>query len=601
VVRSITQASPGDGSPDLKATATGPSAGPDLKLGPLQLGLALVTLCLVLFMTSHPQRDNVYKHFILQSQAWLDGGTAIPDPGYQDVMPILDADGNETGQVLIPFPPLPALVLLPFVALWHASTNQQLLSAELGAVDVGIAYWMLGYLPLRPGIRWLTALFLGLGTVLWYASAIGSTWFFAHVVAVGCLLLAIGLALSADREAAEPEPLSRAVAALRRPPWPGGVATLLMLGVLGALVAVLFKLAGDGAAPAALAVVGLLLGVAVAGLALVVSGRRGVVAPLVAFAGAGGLTAALLLAARYQVVGTLAVSIALGALMLLAVLARRAPDHLHRAAAMCTDAFGSPEARQVAAGILFGLAVNARLTIIFGLPFFVLVGGGGSWLRRGLLAGAGVAIPVAALLVYTYTATGHLFNPAYDYIYESEIGSYGQLFGYHAGWSIEDLRYIPQNVQTFLFGLPDFNPTSYSIYPNAGGDPLCVDHATRGIFDRACPIAMPNAVGMSVFLTSPAYFLAPLALLPLRRLEIGRATAGAAIAVGAIAFVNLMHFSQGWVQFGYRFSNDFAPFALILVALGASRINRLWPLVALVAASMAINFWGVTWGVALGW
>ena len=40
-----------------------------------------------------------------------------------------------------------------------------------------------------------------------------------------------------------------------------------------------------------------------------------------------------------------------------------------------------------------------------------------------------------------------------------------------------------------------------------------------------------------------------------------RFVVGAALATGAIAFVNLMHFSQGWVQFGYRFSNDFAPFA----------------------------------------
>ena len=32
-----------------------------------------------------------------------------------------------------------------------------------------------------------------------------------------------------------------------------------------------------------------------------------------------------------------------------------------------------------------------------------------------------------------------------------------------------------------------------------------------------------------------------------------------------------MHFSQGWVQFGYRFSNDVAPFALVLVALGFER------------------------------
>ena len=46
------------------------------------------------------------------------------------------------------------------------------------------------------------------------------------------------------------------------------------------------------------------------------------------------------------------------------------------------------------------------------------------------------------------------------------------------------------------------------------------------------------------------------------------------LAVVAIAVVNLMHFSQGWVQFGYRFSNDFVPFALLLVALGLQATRR---------------------------
>ena len=54
-----------------------------------------------------------------------------------------------------------------------------------------------------------------------------------------------------------------------------------------------------------------------------------------------------------------------------------------------------------------------------------------------------------------------------------------------------------------------------------------------------------------------------------------RIVAGAALAVLAIALADLAHFSQGWVQFGYRFSNDFAPFAVILVALGiAGRVRR---------------------------
>jgi hypothetical protein len=81
---------------------------------------------------------------------------------------------------------------------------------------------------------------------------------------------------------------------------------------------------------------------------------------------------------------------------------------------------------------------------------------------------------------------------------------------------------------------------------------------------------------------------------------------GAALAVVLIAFVNLMHFSQGWVQFGYRFSNDFVPWALLLVAIGLERLARRgwgWvvPAVLLVVASVAINLWGVLWANELGW
>ena len=78
--------------------------------------------------------------------------------------------------------------------------------------------------------------------------------------------------------------------------------------------------------------------------------------------------------------------------------------------------------------------------------------------------------------------------------------------------------------------------------------------------------------------------------------------AGAYLSVLAIAFINLMHFSQGWVQFGYRFSNDFVIFALPLVAIGMSRrggvgLLGFW----LIAAAVAMNLWGVIWGNVLGW
>jgi hypothetical protein len=103
---------------------------------------------------------------------------------------------------------------------------------------------------------------------------------------------------------------------------------------------------------------------------------------------------------------------------------------------------------------------------------------------------------------------------------------------------------------------------------------------------------------MSILLTSPAYLF----LIPALRRGRSRVVTGAFLAVVAIGLVNLMHFSQGWVQFGYRFSNDFVPFALPLVALGMARRNGVGLLgVALIGLSIATNLWGVIWGNILGW
>ena len=614
--RSITQAAPGDGA--LVGSATDPTAeaqagatrvaSQELRLAPFLWGILLLALCMTVYVASHPNRQNPYVHFVWQAQSWLDGQTSIPtnvqgsadSPGnswYQDIQPILDSQGQDTGRGTIPFPPLPALVLLPFVAFWHLATNEQLLAAIFAALDVGIAFWMLGYLQIRQPIRVLTALFLGLGTVLWYAAAIGTTWFWAHIVAVGCLLLAIGLALSADRKAAEPRPLWEGVAAVRKPTWPGGWRAAATIVVLGALGELLFQLAAAGTSAAAIAGVGVLLALVAAALAVAVSGQRGVLVPIALVgAVAAGLPAALLLGADSPSALAVVDLVALALVGGLVVLARARPEPVDRALAAFRGALSRPESRQVAAGLFFGLACTARLTIVFGFPFLLLVGGGGNWLRRGLLAAAGAAVPIVALLVYTYAGTGRLFNPAYDYLYHLEIGYW--FLNYHPEWSLEDIRYVPQNLMIFLFNPPLVMPSHYPW----SQDLLCQANQARGLFDRTCPIAAPDWVGMSVFLTSPAYLLAPLAFIPARLRKLDRATLGATIAVLAIAFVNLMHFSQGWVQFGYRFSNDFAPFAIVLVALGASRLGRFWPvLVPFVVASIAINLWGTVWGVTLGW
>jgi hypothetical protein len=123
--------------------------------------------------------------------------------------------------------------------------------------------------------------------------------------------------------------------------------------------------------------------------------------------------------------------------------------------------------------------------------------------------------------------------------------------------------------------------------------------AGRALFDPSCPFVVPRDDAMGLLWTSPAWLLA---VPTIRGWGKGRLVSGALTAVGLIALANLMHFSQGWVQFGYRFANDFAPFLLLLLALGIERLGGLrWFVVGLVAVSIAVNWWGVVWGVTLGW
>jgi hypothetical protein len=468
------------------------------RLVALAVGAGLVVVALAVYLITHS--DRFYDHFVWQAAAFLEGQAAIRYPVppmdgslgnayFQDVLPIVTTDGVARG--LLPFPPLPAVLLVPFVAVWGLSTNDHLLYTGLAAVDVAIAWWMLGRLRVRPAIRLATTLFLAFGTVFWYAGQVATTWYEAHIAAIGLTMLACGLAMWADPaavdEAGQDDDLANPIEA-----DPGGGRPRSRLGV---------------------------------------------------------------------------------------------------------------DRRQFLIGVLFGLACTARLTVVFAAPFFILVGAGGGWWRRGWSAGLGAAIPLLLLVAYNLASTGHILHPAYDRLYRIETSGYASL-GYHDDWAIEDPRYLPQNIRIMLLTPPDILPSHLPDALGVWNTPVCTTPgAQRGLFDATCPLAVPSDVGMSLIIASPAYVLGFAAL---RRYGRSRLVTGATLAVVFVALVNLMHFSQGWVQFGYRFSNDFAPFGLILVALGFERLARRhrWGMpvgMTLVVASIAINFWGVAWGRLLGW
>ena len=73
-------------------------------------------------------------------------------------------------------PPLPAILMLPFAAIWGMNVNQTMWSLFIGAIDAALAWRLLGRFRLSVSGRvWLT-LFFAAGTILWSETIYGNTW-----------------------------------------------------------------------------------------------------------------------------------------------------------------------------------------------------------------------------------------------------------------------------------------------------------------------------------------------------------------------------------------------------------------------------------------
>lgn len=106
------------------------------------------------------------------------------------------------GEWYVPFPPLPALLMLPWVAFIGLETlNTVFFAALFGAVNVALIFLVLTGLARRQWTQlstvdnlWLTLLF-ALGTVHWVMATIGSVWFVAQICTVTFVALAVWLAI----------------------------------------------------------------------------------------------------------------------------------------------------------------------------------------------------------------------------------------------------------------------------------------------------------------------------------------------------------------------------------------------------------------------
>lgn len=130
-------------------------------------------------------------------------------------------------------------------------------------------------------------------------------------------------------------------------------------------------------------------------------------------------------------------------------------------------------------------------------------------------------------------------------------------------WGLFGLHYLPKNLGIVLTSLP---------WPRAH------DASPSEVLFRI------NEHGLALWFTTPLYFLL---FFPHRK---SRLTLGLLVAALLPATMNLLYQNSGWRQFGYRFSNDYAPLLFVLLAVRGVRLGRLYH--TLLAWSVIWNLFG---------
>jgi hypothetical protein len=182
-----------------------------------------------------------YNHFVWLADCWLHGRLALAGPppnendwALVDVLKLRDGrvvKGNfSTGNIdkfyplrgapetitpdeiesrsnirYVSFPPLPAVFMLPFVAIFGLQFNDVLFSVIWAALNPVLLFLLLRDLARRGHSKrtatddlWLTAMF-GVGSVYFYTACVGQVWYTAHVVGVTCAIGYAWAALDARR------------------------------------------------------------------------------------------------------------------------------------------------------------------------------------------------------------------------------------------------------------------------------------------------------------------------------------------------------------------------------------------------------------------
>ena len=158
----------------------------------LVLGFALAFVAFAIYWFVNNNRRASLDYYVPLANAFLHGRLGFevepPSGGYNKLVPF-------GGQLFVVYPPMPAVVLMPFVLLFGEGIDQARVAILFGALNVALAMWVAlgvgagGRSAVRPGNR------LRFRVDYVVPAQAGTSWHIAHVMALTFALAAIGLAV----------------------------------------------------------------------------------------------------------------------------------------------------------------------------------------------------------------------------------------------------------------------------------------------------------------------------------------------------------------------------------------------------------------------
>lgn len=139
---------------------------------------------ILIYQSIYPNPRNWYDHYKYLAQSFLKGKVDVSDlpQFYHDKVQV-------DGKIYLPFPPLPALVLAPIISLCPSITQQQV-SLFIGAINTVLVFFLLSKFTSRKNSL-ILSFFFAFGTVAFWSAIVGTTWYFAHNVALMFFLLSL--------------------------------------------------------------------------------------------------------------------------------------------------------------------------------------------------------------------------------------------------------------------------------------------------------------------------------------------------------------------------------------------------------------------------